>query len=295
MAADELFCKFHQYGHCKFGPHCKKFHTQQTCSNVQCKVIGCSARHPKQCKFFLMFGRCKFGESCSYLHVSARDIVDKAISDEIKTLKMDIETLKTKNSEIEALIIKVDEFEQHIESLRKESVIKDTLLAKHKCDECDYEAKTLTVLKRHKTMKHKQKSDGFNSDHPASSTSSASAEGSIHSTTPENTSTTTDFNLQPPVPCLRVIEGCQNTVTKYSTQNMAICTSCKLHFDEMMKSSPFPDTLCPCCHEPSHGPSYSFCSDCLGSLEQDGFMDSGWGYWILERSSGDIICTNLDF
>ena len=43
MAADGLFCKFNQYGYCKFGSRCKKFHTKETCLNFKCYMVACFA------------------------------------------------------------------------------------------------------------------------------------------------------------------------------------------------------------------------------------------------------------
>ena len=123
-------------------------------------------------------------------------------------------------------------------------------------------------LKRHKTMKHKDK-------------------------VPPQTSS--QSSIQPDVPCVRQEFGCKNTVNKYNDRNTAICPKCKVTLDTLMKSSPFPSTMCPCCHATSTGPPFSFCQECLGFLAEDGSMDSTWGTWVLERNTGKIICMHLDF
>ena len=63
-------CKFHQYGHCKFGTHCIHFHTKKTCSIPMCNQNQCTARHPKPCFYIFKNNYCKFGDSCSFLHPS---------------------------------------------------------------------------------------------------------------------------------------------------------------------------------------------------------------------------------
>ena len=128
-----------------------------------------------------------------------------------------------------------------------------------KCDTCEYKARSNTVLKRHKTMKHKQK------------TASSS------------------------IPCVREVFGCKNKVNEYNDKECAICPDCRSKLEIMFNSSPFSPTLCPCCHDPSGGPPHAFCQECLGYLDQDGCMDSPFGSWNRDNITGDIICINLDF
>ena len=274
MAANQLFCKFHQYGHCKFGAKCKKFHTKETCSNLKCKVDRCISRHPRQCKFYLLFGRCKFGDSCSFLHITAEENVVKALKEEILTLKTEMKSLMEKNCEIEA---RLENLERENKSVNKDDIENLKSMEKHKCDECGYEANTLTVLKRHKTMKHKQ----------TTSTSSSTL------SKPSSISPNAAYN--PTIPCAMEDEGCKNFVSQYFNKYTAICLPCKQNLENMMKSSPFPSTACPCCHDPSNGLPFSFCKECLSGLDQDGYMESGWGSWHLDENSGEIICTHLDF
>ena len=141
MATDQPFCKFHQFGHCKFGPHCKKFHTKQTCSNLKCNMNSCTLRHPRQCKFYVLFGRCKFNESCSFLHSTAEDNLIKALQEDILSLKTEIHSLKEKNHEIEAMVLKLNIPEHENQHL----VMKTNSVEKFTCEECGYQANTLTV------------------------------------------------------------------------------------------------------------------------------------------------------
>ena len=112
MAAEELFCNFHQFGHCKFGSTCRKLHTKETCNTFKCIISDCSYRHPRQCKFFVLYGRCKFGTDCSFLHVTTEDEVTKAIKtiqDEVLSLKKEILSLKSINLNLQSSLNSIKE------------------------------------------------------------------------------------------------------------------------------------------------------------------------------------------
>ena len=98
-----------------------------------------------------------------------------------------------------------------------------------------------------------------------------------------------------PIPCIRHSDGCQNIVHSYFTNFTAMCESCKVFMSSLKNSSPFSSALCPCCHEPSKGNSYSLCSTCLEYLYKEGFTESEWGSWVLDENSGEIVCQQLDF
>ena len=195
-----------------------------------------------------MFGRCKSGENCSYLHITESNnfLILKALKEEIIVLKNEIDKLRERNCEIEAKVERLDRSEPSKKDETDKVSFKNILI----CDQCDYEASTMTVLKRHKTMKHKE----------TSSTASSS----------------TAITTQPSIPCAREEEGYTNFVHEYFSKYTAICSPCRLIISEMMKSSPFPPTACPCCHQPSSGHPFSFCEECLSCLQQDGYMESGW-------------------
>ena len=153
MAAEQPFCKFHQYVHCKFGSKCKKFHTTETCLNFPCKLEACRSRHPSQCKFFSLFGKCKFYETCSYLHIVAGNTVDKILSDKIKVLKEEndsnkekirvfeheIENFRRRIFEMEAVLLRFDKMEIEIQTL-KEHFSDTKQLENFYCDICEYKA-----------------------------------------------------------------------------------------------------------------------------------------------------------
>ena len=116
MATETLFCKFHQFGHCKFGQECQKPHPQQSCSTLQCKDKNCTFRHPKICKFFARRGWCKFGEECSFLHFSPTEhFTNKS---EVESLKAEINELKTRQLLLEAKVLKIDTIEEELKILR---------------------------------------------------------------------------------------------------------------------------------------------------------------------------------
>ena len=138
------------------------------------------------------------------------------------------------------------------------------------CDMCDYKASSKTVLKRHKTMKHKQK-------------------------TSNEVLAPASFLNPSTIPCAREVFGCKNKVTGYNDKDTHLCPDCRQKLELMSKSSPFSPTLCPCCHDPSGGPPFAFCQECLGYLDEDGCMDSCFGSWNRDNITGELICINLDF
>ena len=112
MAAEVLFCKFHQFGHCKFASTCRKFHTKETCNTFKCIINDCPYRHPRQCKFYVLYGRCKFGSECSFLHATADDEVTKAIKtiqEEVLSLKNEIHSLKSMNHDLQSSLNSIKE------------------------------------------------------------------------------------------------------------------------------------------------------------------------------------------
>ena len=119
---------------------------------------------------------------------------------------------------------------------------------------------------------------------------------SSNSTTATSSAQTFSFSsFQTPINCILEEEGCQNVVTSYFNKYTAICSTCTIFMDEKLKASAFSPDICPCCHQPSSGAPLSLCLDCLNSIQDDGYLDSSWGSWHLDRISGRIICIYLDF
>jgi hypothetical protein len=148
---EQVTCKFHQKGHCKFGESCKHFHTKYTCPNSQCEDPSCTARHPRLCVYHTRFGHCRFGNDCSYRHQETSDV---------EKLKMDLEmvknSLKTKENEIKKLEEKFILMEKSIEAMKTHNEIKThSSEVSFKCSQCNYECASSTALKTHVTKKHK--------------------------------------------------------------------------------------------------------------------------------------------
>ena len=71
------------------------------CENESCKVLDCSLRHPKKCRFFQDYHYCKFGNFCKFLHKAIDD--DKDIEQIQKQLKYVKKELEKKEKEIRKL------------------------------------------------------------------------------------------------------------------------------------------------------------------------------------------------
>ena len=140
-----------------------------------------------------------------------------------------------------------------------------------RCDLCNYESKSERGVKIHRRAKHKSSK--------SSSTSTPS----------------TLISHQTPINCILQGDGCPNLLTSYYSKYTAICPSCQAFIENKLLSSPFSQHLCPCCHQASNGTPYSLCSECLESIQEDGYADSSWGSWHLERTTGKILCIGLDF
>ena len=312
MSVNDYYCKYNLFGHCKFGNTCKRFHVKTICSSFPCLLEACDSRHPPLCKFFLQFGKCKFGENCSFLHISTNDKFTKA-EKEIDDLKKEIEALKSKMITFEAILSKIDTMEPEVGPIlncdksssktfscdscdlefaneidmnnHKDSIHEAS--TKFKCDLCEYESASKKGVNIHKGSKHKsQKVNASNKKSEPAPTSSAS-----FSTSSDSLS----FSLAPPITCIRRVDGCPNIVSKYFDKCSAICTDCSQFLDNLQKSSPFSPQLCPACHQPSGENNYSLCSLCLEWLTEDGFRESDFGSWVLDRNTGQVICTQLDF
>ena len=247
----------------------------------------------------MLYGRCKFGTDCSFLHVTTEDEVTKAIKtiqDEVLSLKTEIlslksitldlrsslnsikEEIKTVNpDEIESDIFAASSCELCALKFTSEDNLKQHISDVHetiptfKCDLCDYESKSKKGVKIHRGSKHK-------SAKPSSTSQSSTS-------TPEQT----------PITFILRGDGCPNLLTTYFNKHTAMCPSCQASIKNKLLSSPFPPDLCPCCHQASNGLPYSLCSECLESIQEDGFADSSWGSWHLDRTTGQILCIGLDF
>ena len=136
-------------------------------------------------------------------------------------------------------------------------------LKEFKCDKCNYSASTNTVLKRHKTMKHKP--------------------DSVPQPIPKT-----------PVNCVGQLDGCSASTSDYFSPESAISPSCNVKLEETLKSASHPPRQCPCCHEPNSGDPFSLRPSCEKEIQTDGMLDSPWGTWYLDRDKNKMICVRLD-
>ena len=306
MAAEVVFCKFHQFGHCKFGSTCRKFHTKETCNTFKCLINDCPYRHPNQCKFYVLYGRCKFGTACSFLHASTDDEVTKAIKtiqDEVSSLKSEVLSLKSMNHDLQSTL---NSMLEELKSGNQDKIeIESDIVPASSCELCDLESTSEDILKQHISTVHDTSPDVQQSIFKCDLCSYESKSkkgvkihrGSKHKAAQPSSSSksSTSTSQQTPINCILQGDGCPNLLSSYFNKYTAICASCQVSMENKLQSSPFPPNLCPCCHQASNGLPYSLCSECLESIHEDGYADSSWGSWHLNRSTGQILCIGLDF
>ena len=113
MAAG-IVCSFFKFGYCKYGERCRNIHVKEKCGQENCVIENCRLRHPKSCKFFLLYLNCKFGDYCHFEHTENEQ------TKEIKLLKAKIENIETKFVEkISDLKMKIQVQAEKIEVLKK--------------------------------------------------------------------------------------------------------------------------------------------------------------------------------
>ena len=308
MSVNDYYCKYNLFGHCKFGNTCKRFHVKTICSSFPCLLEACDSRHPPLCKFFLQFGKCKFGENCSFLHISTNDKFRKA-EKEIDDLKKEIEALKLKMITFDDILSKISNIDAEPTEFKTVLDCDKPSSKTYSCDSCDLEFENEIDMKSHKDFIH-QANTKFKCDlceyESASKKGVSIHKGSKHksqkvitSNLAHTTSTSLPLSpspsLKPPIPCIRRVDGCKSIVNTYFDRHSAICNDCTQFLEEAQNSSPFPSNLCPCCHLLVDGKPYSLCSECRFAASEDGFTESEWGSWILDKDSGKMICTQLDF
>ena len=154
--SDETLCRFHLFGHCKFGETCRKFHIPNTCTNFPCLLEHCASRHPPLCKFFAQFGKCKFEEDCSVIHKNTESELNKTVED-IKVLENEIESLKAHNMQIITILNILDQMKEDIELLKRVYHANSTEKL-FQCDICNLTCETSDILTKHIDSSHQQTS-----------------------------------------------------------------------------------------------------------------------------------------
>ena len=260
-------------------------------------------RHPRLCNFFQRFGKCKFEEKCSYLHISLFEKSGKA-ENEMAGLRREIEIIRSQNSALESIILRIDNMESELKVLKQSF----HPVPSYSCELCSQEYETIDGLKHHKQSDHEAENPvqeeifkcdfcdyvstsrkGVNIHTGAKHKDMKSKSKSIAS--PRSTTSRT----KPPVPCTGHFDGCTNIITNYFNKYMAICHPCEDMLKRKLESSPYPPNLCPSCHKPNNESAYSLCSECCQELSSDGSIETSWGIWHLDRDNGDVVCIQLDF
>ena len=121
-------CHFNKFVFCKFGKQCFRKHEDIICENVRCKVLDCSLRHPKKCRFFLDYHYCKFGNFCKFLHEANGD--EKAIETIEKQLKDVKKELDGKEKEIKLLSETLREMQKNFSNAIENIVEKNEIIEK---------------------------------------------------------------------------------------------------------------------------------------------------------------------
>ena len=137
-------CKFHKFGHCKFGTKCRNFHNPHTCPNsLNCKDSTCTARHPVSCRYHVKYGFCKFGADCSFLHSSTIE--------QNSDVKIDVKMLK---ESLEHLLNSIKIKEMEIERLEERIQLIDKHQSYCSCDKCGLLFSSVAFLKSHIESTH---------------------------------------------------------------------------------------------------------------------------------------------
>ena len=258
---------------------------------------------------------CNFVFNFLFTNFSANEDLTNAFAREIESLKADIgvlnceiETLKSRTLLIESTDSKINMIEEELNALRAVLNSDKTRQKQYSCDMCEFKSENETDVKQHRSSHHEIKKTTSEQilmfkceycDYESSSRKGVNIhKGSKHKQekVPSSNhlliSASTSRSLKPSIPCYRQDEGCTNILVDYYDHHSAICESCTEILERKLKESPFP---CPCCHDQVGGEQFSLCSECLASLSEDGFSESEWGSWVLDRDNGKIICQQLDF
>ena len=84
-------CKYHKFGHCKFGKKCRHMHNDINYTKLNCDRNACLYRQPMPCKFVTCSDLCNFGARCSYAHPQS---VSSKLEIEIDNLKVSLQFSK---------------------------------------------------------------------------------------------------------------------------------------------------------------------------------------------------------
>ena len=132
-------CHFNKFGFCKFRNKCYRYHENEVCENVSCKVFDCNLRHPSKCSYYSKYFYCKFGSFCKFSHRKKEDQDKKSVEllekeldgvkklidekeNELKRINQEIKNSENKiKSEIEFISRRNECIEKELEVIKAEN------------------------------------------------------------------------------------------------------------------------------------------------------------------------------
>ena len=135
---NKKLCKFQNVGYCKYSDKCRFRHVSVTCKDAKCLGKGCDKRHPKRCKFHFLKKNCKFAETCCYSHSYS----DNKNNELLEKLKVDLENMKQKNKELEAINVELDKANK---ALKKDVDEKSKFIEQSKIQQKEHETRLDTI------------------------------------------------------------------------------------------------------------------------------------------------------
>ena len=187
------------------------------------------------------------------------------LRNDVKSLTCKIEQLENENKELfkkykllseEIIVMKNDLWNKKEAAHVLGSAAGGGRGKKFYCGQCDFSTNIKSSLKKHTTTKHKP-------------------------------------HLVPilePTACRRSFDGCLNIVEQYSDPLAALCPTCKLTIKRSLEQFPPPFNVCVCCQADVCLPQACFCPNCNRLLMEDNHVDSGYGVWVRDCVSSDIVC-----
>ena len=202
----------------------------------------------------------------------------KTVEKEVFNLKSEILSLKTFNLELQSSLNAIKDILKSTKIVNNNET-EQNIVPLFSCEFCDLEFINEEILKKHLSSVHvtniEVEQENFKCDYKSKSKKGVNIHrGSKHKSAPKIASPPSP-SLQTPINCILKDDGCPNILNTYFNKYTAICSSCQDFLEKKLKSSPFSPDLCPCCHQNSNGAQYSLCSECLESIQDDGYAELG--------------------
>ena len=88
--------------------------------NPTCERSNCRKRHPNNCRYFALNNFCKFNEDCAFMHKKPDDLENESTKEEIKSLKVEVRSLKAIIGQIVSNKLEEDQLKKKIKFLKTE-------------------------------------------------------------------------------------------------------------------------------------------------------------------------------